>query len=354
MSGTNTEPFTPPDMGRIAGDALIKISNMLLEGVDNWFISPLVRYMGSLAQLQKKKQIGPVSCISISFLNTALQCGEPAYRVDAYGEDWMLYEHSLYTQHIDCSWFLPIWKKLLEDFQSILDSQAIQKYCSPLQAEQAAWKCIGPLISMMGSYLKYLFYGFQEKEEYQRVVKGDDFQLEFGEFFDWKVVLIGEHQEVDIFNSSGRLFSHRRFHKKCFDQKNFAKLDLKGCKFEACKFQKCRFSDAVLNDCIFENCEFTDTFFSKCLLAGAEFNNNTINHTKFEGVIAAFEGIPQRQVDDWYRPMQMLHTSINHVEFVDCFLNDCILQQCTTTFTMVVSSAVENSDFAILQNETLE
>lgn len=311
-------------------------------------VDGVLDFIQELNLAQHEQNMEPIFCVSISFLRTALMLGKPACRIDAYGQDWTLYNRPIATKYIQCKWFLPIWLNLVADFQEILDGQAIKKYCNPLQAEQTAQKCVGPLICMMASLLKYRLADIKGNKELRKLIKGAEFKIEFGEYWDWKLTLFGEYPEVDIFNTMGKRFPYRSFQSKLFESKSFSKYDLKGCTFQDCEFKNCKFSDCVLADCKFTNCRFSNVDMSMCLLAGAQFINSTLEHMTLQRITAAFYGISPEDCNDWYPPMLMSYTSLEQVVFISCFLSDCILEHCTTVHVSVKESETDRSDFAIL------
>lgn len=340
--------FEQQDFEQGAAIALSRLTELMSLHAEEWFLQPIIAFIGELCQRQKGNAIEPVSCISASILRTALLQGNPGYRLDAYGEDWFLYEHPLTTAFVPCPWLSPLWKELVAYFQDILDHREIQKYCFPLQAEQAAWQCTGPLFSLMGALLKYLVAPVKDAEELKKLVKGNDFKIEFGEFLDWKLILVAEYPEIDIFNSRGRQFHHHRFSEKIFEKKQFHKFDLKGSTFQNCVFTDSEIQKTVLNDCIFEHCRFKNVIFSDVLLAGAQFLDCTLEYVDFQNVIASFAGLPQEKVDDWYRALYMIRTSTDHVCFSGCDLREGKIEQCTTVHTKLENTLVESSDFSIL------
>lgn len=349
MSKLFSQVFQAKDIEKVSDTALRSIiSHLIDEACGLSLPNSTLEFIQELITLQHEQDMEPVFCISISFLNTSLMLNSPTYRIDAYGQDWMLYTRPIATKYVPCEWFQPIWNNMVSSFQKVLDGQVIQKYCSPLQAEQAAWKCVGPLVSMMGSLLKYCLADMKENKEYKKLVKGSEFRIEFGEFWDWKLVLLGEYPEVDIFNTMGKMFPHRSFSNKLFENKIFSGLNLKGCVFQDCEFINCKFLDCVLADCKFENSRFIDTYLAMCLLAGAQFNNCTLEHMTIQKVTGSFDGIPLKNRNDWYMPMVMTHTSLQHVDFISCFLSDCVLEQCTTVYVSVKDSETERSDFTML------
>lgn len=340
--------FNQRDFAGAVEKAFSVVAEMLPVHVEEWFSKPIIAFIEDLVQKQHQGKLEPIYCISLSVLRTSLWGGKPGYRIDGYGQDWSLYTRPIYTCFIDSSWFTPLWRKLIEYFQAILDQQGVQKYSSSLQAEQAAWKCTGPLFSMMGSLLKYMVQSVKKTEAYKKLVKGNEFKIEFGEFLDWKIILIAEYPEVDIFNSRGRRFPHRNFREKTFHNKKFYKYDLKGAGFSECDFTDSTIEETTLNDCLFERCRFKNVILSNSFLAGAQFRECTMENVTFKNVIASFFGIPSEKVDDWYRPLSMLHSSMDHVSFLDCDLREGQMEQCTTTYTTMENTLVEASDFAIL------
>ena len=331
-----------------------ELTELLSDYAEDFFFSPVENFMNELCEKQRQEKLEPISCISLSMLRTALANEECGYRIDAYGEDWLLYERPLSTVFIACDWFLPVWKALLNYFEGILKNQEIQKNCFPLQAEQAAWKCIGPAWSFMGSLLKYSLETINKTESYKKLIKGNEFHIEFGEFLDWKVFLSAEYPEIDIFNSRGRQFAHHRFTQKLFQKKRFFRLNLKGCVFCDCEFKNCSIEQSVMNDCVFKRCKFTDVTFQDSFLAGARFEECTLENSSFQKVIACFEGLPPEKADDWYCSLLLFHTSINHVAFCECDLRGALMEQCTTTFTTLENTLTDLSDFSVLIPETRE
>lgn len=328
--------------------AFSTLSELLPAHAAEWFIGPIADFLKELCREQRQKGLEPVFCISASILRTSLLCGEPDYRLDAYGQDWPLYDRPLLTRFITCPWLVPIWSELIAHFQAALDRQEIQKFCYPLIADQAAWKCTGPLFSIMGSFLKYLSAPIKEEQAFQDLVKGNEFRIEFGEFLDWKIILAAEYPEVDIFNNRGHQFPHHQFLHKVFHQKKFYRFDLKGAIFRGCKFSDSMMEESIFNDCLFEQCIFKNIMFTNVLLAGAQFRECTLDGVVFENVIASFAGIPAEKVDDWYRVLSMSHTSMERVCFSNCDLRGSQLEQCTTTHTTLENTATDDSDFSIL------
>ena len=84
------------------------------------------------------------------------------------------------------------------------------------------------------------------------------------------------------------------------------------------------------------------------LLAGAQFRECTLENVVFERVIASIAGMAPEKMDDWYRALSMLLTSMEHVRFSDCDLRGGQMEQCTTTYTVMENTLAEASDFAIL------
>ena len=74
----------------------------------------------------------------------------------------------------------------------------------------------------------------------------------------------------------------------------------------------------------------------------------TLENVVFERVIASIAGMAPEKMDDWYRALSMLLTSMEHVRFSDCDLRGGQMEQCTTTYTVMENTLAEASDFAIL------
>ena len=187
----------------------------------------------------------------------------------------------------------------------------------------------------MGSLLKYHMAPIKDDRAFRALVKGDEFRIEFGEFLDWKIVLAAEYPEVDLFNSRGRQFPHRQFQDKIFRHKKFYKFNLKGSVFRNCEFSDSTLEEASLGDCLFEQCRFKNVIFTDVLLAGAQFRECTLENVVFERVIASIAGMAPEKMDDWYRALSMLLTSMEHVRFSDCDLRGGQMEQCTTTYTVM-------------------
>lgn len=354
MSKMRPPAFTQEEYSNIFSETMDDLCRLLSEQWHNFFLSPFASHIDRLYLLQQQNQMGPVYCTSMSFLNTALACGAPACRIDTYGENWLVYQDPLLTTYTEWPEFRLLWEKMLDKFQAVLTSRNIQKYCSPLQASQAAWKCIGPLLSMAASLLKYQVDGLTETSSYKSLVKGDDFRLEFGEYLDWKIILTAERREVDLFNTPGRNHQFRRFKDKVFDRKRFTQFNLDHCVFQDCEFRDCSFIETSLADSQFKNCRLQNISLEKCQMAGARIVNSTILGSNFSEVIASFEGLKGTSPTNWFRPMSMDHTSLDHVQFTHCFLEDCILEQCTTTFVTISECQTGRSDFAVLESDTWE
>lgn len=354
MNNMRAPVFTQEEYSHIFSETMDSMCRLLSEQWQSFFLSPLSSHIDRLYLLQQQGQMAPVYCTSMSFLNTALACGTPACRIDTYGEDWLVYQDPLLTTYVEWPEFRPLWEQMLDRFQKILNSRIVQKYCSPLQASQAAWECIGPLLSMAASLLKYQVDGLAESSSYKSLIKGDGFRLEFGEYLDWKIVLMAERLEVDLFNTPGRNHQFRRFKDKVFDGKRFTQFNLDHCVFQDCEFRNCSFVETSLADSQFKNCRFKDISLEKCRMAGARIVGSTILNTSFSEIIASFEGMKGTTTTNWFRPMSMDHTSLDHVQFTNCFLEDCILEQCTTTFVTVSKCQTDHSDFAILESDTQE
>ena len=109
-----------------------------------------------------------------------------------------------------------------------------------------------------------------------------------------------------------------------------------------------------MNDCVFKRCKFTDVTFQDSFLAGARFEECTLENSSFQKVIACFEGLPPEKADDWYCSLLLFHTSINHVAFCECDLRGALMEQCTTTFTTLENTLTDLSDFSVLIPETRE
>lgn len=353
MNNMRPPVFTEEEYSKIFSETMVSLCQLLSEQWPKLFLNPLSAHIDRLYLLQQQSQAEPVYCTSMSFLNTALACGVPACRIDTYGEDWLVYQNPLLTTYVEWPEFVPLWNQLLGKFQEVLNSRTVQKYCSPLQASQAAWGCIGSLLSMAASLLKYQVDGLAGTSSYRSLVKGDGFRVEFGEYLDWKIILMAERQEVDLFNTAGRNHQFRRFKDKVFDRKRFAQFNLDHCVFQDCEFRDCVFIETSLADSQFKNCRLKNVSVEKCQMPGARIVSSTILDTSFLEVVASFEGLKGAPTS-WFRPMSMDHTSLDHVRFTDCFLADCILEQCTTTFVTIDKCQTGHSDFAILESDIQE
>ena len=349
MENIKNISFSTEELSGVMASVWPKLLDLLQEKQDTLFVRPLSGYFEHLLARQKNEKLEPVYCVSISFLNTALMLGRPMCRIDAYGEEWMLYLSPLDTQCVDWAPFTLVWSDLLESLQKILDQREFQKYCSPLQAEQAAWYCIGPILSMVGSMQKYRMDWLMEIPAYRQLIKGDGFRVEFGEFWDWKIILACEKSEVDLFNARSKNQTYHRFQNKVFDGKKFNQFDLSGCVFENCDFRGCVFLKTELNDCRFVNCVFHDVEVRDCQMAGSSIVGSTLSNMAFVNVAASYEGI--NRAGSWFRPMEMVQTSLDHVSFESCFLEDCVLERCTTTFVTVSDCSADSSDFSILPKQ---
>jgi len=346
--------FNQSEYSQVFSETLTELCSQLPTLWQDHFIAPLSDFLSHLCDLQKQNKIGPIFCVSMSFLNTALMNGSPACRIDAYGADGGLYDHSVLTKVVDWPFFSVAWNQLSAGFRELPDTRESQSYYRPLQAKQAAWNCIGPILSMVSALLKYEVDDIPQTSMYKGLVKGDEFRIEFGEFWDWKVTLLAERQEVDLFNYQSRKHSFRAFQNKVFENKQFVGFDLSHCRFLDCEFRNCEFSGTNLNDCNFINCKFFDTFIKKCTTAGTCFSASTLTNVAFHEVTASFDGLSESAQDCWYRPMSMIKTSLEHVDFANCFLADGILSQCTSTYVTISESNTERSDFAVFESDNQE
>ena len=96
------------DFADAAGTAVTMLVERLSVHAEEWFVVPLSGFLKELCQKQRQGGIEPVFCVSISVLRTALLCGKPGYRLDAYGQDWPLYDRPLTTRFVECPWLTPL------------------------------------------------------------------------------------------------------------------------------------------------------------------------------------------------------------------------------------------------------
>ena len=103
MDNIKNIPFSTEELSGVMANVWPKLLDLFQETQGTLFVRPLSGYFEHLLSRQKNEKLEPIYCVSISFLDTALMMGRPMCRIDAYGEEWMLYLSPLDTQCVDLS-----------------------------------------------------------------------------------------------------------------------------------------------------------------------------------------------------------------------------------------------------------
>lgn len=223
----------------------------------------------------------PVGEIQLSLLRTSVLLGKPQICIAAYDENGVLGNEILNIK-FDAAWLFSCWN-LYE--KAILDEVAGQNgenYVRKAAVKQMQMESVDFLAKLFAVTVKYLFREFDEKEEYGQLLLTDNFMLNAGEYFDWRVVLFQRKPKVDLFFNTEKVpLPYCVFRDAVYNHKSFTGMDLKKTKFIHCEFVHCDFKDVSLNDAIFRDCRMYHCTFENTTFYGATFERVTLKKNHF-------------------------------------------------------------------------
>jgi len=207
----------------------------------------------------------PVDMICICFMNTSLYMSKPVFRLCFY-KDTEIWENPILEYEMPADWLFKEWPSEFDSEEEYIKNR----------------KQIRPLLIYASSVFKYSLAQCYRFSNYEKMQKGEELYICFGEYKDWQFPIYIDRPELDIFqNPEDEPLVFRRFNKKVYKNKEFENMDLTSSEFSDCVFNNVKFNDVILNDANFENCQFKNVIYEGCKLYGAIHTNCDFRDIKY-------------------------------------------------------------------------
>lgn len=316
-----------------------------LETIIDQMYSVMKDYLTKLENLQKEKLAPEIAEISISYLYTSGELGEPKFRIDSYGEGGRIYSESICTTEISASWLCSYIDEFLQELSDITLKESIRRFIRPAGLEVLKLRAIRSMLYYFASRFRYYITDIVDLRQLAKVKKADSFVIQMGEYMDWQKTLYAILPEVDIFNcDSDTVLSYRSYSAFYYHDKQFRELVINNARFMDCTFSHVVIEDCVMNDCLFSNCTFENVTFKNTKMIGSLLLDCVINNTVFDEVIMSTEGENEEQTE-YYEPAKFSYCDFTDCQFKNCNLIECNIEECDFVTVTVEGGRLDYSDF---------
>lgn len=315
-----------------------------LEDMQNSMKLQIKDYLMGIAKLQDKKLAGPIAEITFSFLYTALERGEPSFRLDCYGENGRIYSASLLTGNVAAPWIAADLEAFIKELEESAEREGLRRFVRPAEFERLKLRAVRSLLYYFAGRFKYLMPYLIDEKALSKITKEDGFVVGMGEYLDWQRPLFAILPEVDIFNcDSGVSFDFRRFPAYHYEKKSFRNLTITNGRFTDCKFGSSEIIGCTMNDCVFDGCEFEEMTIASTKMVGCLFLNCRLKQCTFTGVDFYVEA--SDEMTEYYEPAEFYGCEITDSSMDCCRLSCCLVHDCDLQRLEISRSHTEESGF---------
>lgn len=347
MTESNIEMFEkiyyPPSFSNLAKHMIGRFEDGL-EDMEKSMKLQIKDYLMGIAKLQNKKLAGPIAEITFSFLYTALERGQPSFRLDCYGENGRIYSASFLTGSVATPWIAADLEAFMKELEECAEREGLRRFVRPAEFERLKLRAVRSLLYYFAGRFKYLMPYLIDEKALSKITKEDSFVVGMGEYLDWQRPLLAILPEVDIFNcDSGTSFNFRRFPAYHYEKKGFRDLTITNARFTDCVFGSSEIDGCTMNDCVFDGCEFEETTIASTKMLGCLFLNCRLSGCTFTGV--DFYTEDSDVMTEYYEPAEFYGCEITDSSMDCCNLSYCMVHACDLQRLAISRSHMEESGF---------
>ena len=135
--------------------------------------------------------------MSISLLNTSLIDDKPLLQVDFYNEEWV-YGESWARYRFSADFLFKYRKKFKADAAD--ENFYIRSKINRVEIKSLFWGTADKIIFLFTCYAKYFIQRLYYYNEFDELVKAENFYITCGTYLDRQNRILGELPEIDFFN----------------------------------------------------------------------------------------------------------------------------------------------------------
>ena len=250
--------------------------------------------------------------MSISFLNTSLIDDKPTLQIDFYNEEWVFGE-SWARYRMSADFLFKHWKDF--KFDALDDRFFVRSKISKVEIKALFWGTLDKIIFLFTCYVKYFAARLSYYNEFDDLIKAENFYVTCGTYLDWQNKVYAEIPEVDLLNpDANEDTTFRPVKNKMYRNKKFHDLNLSNCYFEDCVFDNFTFENLNLADANFLRCRFTSTKFVNVQMAGCDLFECYFKNCTFENCTSEID----EDSDEYFAPMRIYHCYLLGIEYENC------------------------------------
>lgn len=243
---------------------------------------PLERFLERLLEHRERGSIPAVGRVSLSFLRTSLRQDSPMLLAEAY-ENLPFLEKPIMEREMSGEWMLPGWDAFRQELDENIRLQSLGRYVRPPELRSYEAEALSILLRMLAMPMKYMLWGLEYREIWDRLSAMEGLTISYGEYMDWQFPLMELKGEVDLFLcEDGEDLTFRRFRGMHYEDKQFGMRELDDCVFRECTFQKADFTGTKLRNARFIQCVFEDCRFEGAELTGSSFLSSRLRGVRFQ------------------------------------------------------------------------
>lgn len=335
--------FYPKAFLNLANKTIESFEERLEDIVQQWNTG-MKYYFTGLYNLQKKRLAPEISEITLSFLYTSGQMGEPKFRIDSYGEGGRLVSESIYTEELPADWLYTYMEKFVQELSEYTLTESIRRFVRPAELEVLKLRAVRSLLYYFSSRFRYIIADILDFKQMAKIKKEESFVIQMGEYMDWQKTLYAILPEVDIFHCErNTLLSFRSFPAFYYQDKVFRELVISNARFMDCTFTDSVIETCVMNDCVFSNCIFENMTIKNTKMIGSLFLECTMKDCVWDGV--TFSGEMPEDEAEYYEPAEFYRCDIKENQFRECILSECPTKECDMEGVTVYNGSAKNSGF---------
>ena len=262
--------------------------------------------------------------MSLSILNTSIIDDKPILQVDFYNEEWVFGE-SWARYRMSADFLFNGWSEF--KLAALDDKFFVRSKISKVEIKSLFWGTLDKIIFLFTCYVKYFALRLSYYNEFDELIKAENFYITCGTYLDWQNKVYAEIPEIDLLNpDANEDTTFRPIKNKIFRNKKFHDLNLRGSYFEECIFDNFIFENLNLVDANFLRCRFTATKFINIQLAGCDLFECYFKNCTFENCSSEIDA----DDDEYFAPMRMYHCYLLEIKFDNCKFENLTQIDCFT------------------------
>lgn len=283
--------------------------------------------LAQACEIQRQENI-PCAYMSISLLNTSLIDDKPILQIDFYNEEWV-YGESWARYRMKADFLFEDWQEF--KFAALNEDFYIRSKISKVEIRALFWGTIDKIIFLFTCYAKYFAPFLVYYDEFDELIKAENFYVTCGTYLDWQNRLFAVLPEIDLLNpADNEDTTFRPVIKKIFRNKKFSGLNLRGCHFEDCVFQNFTFENLNLADVSFLRCRFISSTVDGAKIAGADFFECYFRDCTFQNCTSD-PAETSEDNDEYFAPPRMYHCFLLNLNLAEnCNLDNLVQIDCYT------------------------